>query len=212
MPVAIYVPKYTGWNEMYAYVFYEGDTHEADWPGTKITEDFQSVAVSAANVGKKAHVILNAGNANLAKVFTRIETAEFTASTSKLVTVSTVSQANLKLYFRDDKGQNENWGDYKIYGWYNDDSKIFGDWHGTSKSSSIFTWKEWSDYGQKNNYIAEYTFTGKPAINLIINDGGSNQTADINLAADKDNWFVVSNGCTGTAQTESFPTVSVSVQ
>lgn len=163
-------------------------------------------------VGKKAHVILNAGGNNTAKAFTRVETEEFTASLAKKVTVSTVAQDNMVLYFRDDAYQNGNWGEYYIYVWDSENTKLFGDWPGANKSNSIFMWKEYSTYGQTNNWIASYTFTGKPAVNVIINNNSGQKTSDITLESGKDNWIVVSNDTKGSAQYESFPTVSVSLQ
>ncbi len=219
-PIYLFVSKFNDWSYLYAYVYYDGGKISS-WPGTQLTGTFYTInekqyyMISAdATKSKTTHVILNAGDANLAKPFTRIETESFTPTCSKLITLSTVDQANLVLYFRDDTGQNDNWGDYKIYGWYDDDTKIFGAWPGTSKGASIFSWNEYSTYGQKSNYIASYTFTtGKPKINLQLNNGtDSKKTNNISLAAGKSNWFVVSNGCTGDANTESFPTVSVSVE
>lgn len=223
-PIYFFVSEYDEWSILDAYVYYQdGENYpyigEA-WPGNVLkgeatytisAESYYKIDATASK-GLPSHVILNAGDANLAKPFTRIETDAFTPTCSKLIKLSTVSQDNLVLYFRDDTGQNNNWGDYKIYGWYDDDTKIFGNWPGWSKNADSFTWTEYSNYGQTNNWFASYTFTGKPAINLIMNDGGNNQTGDINLEEDKDNWLVVSDGCTGTASTESFPTVQVSVE
>lgn len=212
IPVSVYVSKYSGWSKMYAYVYYkdgENYPHETAWPGEEITSNLQAITVSSSNVGLEAHVILNAGDQNLAKPFTRIETEAFTASSSKKITVNSVAQENMILYFRDDKGQSDNF-EYYIYGWYDDNTKIFGNWPGWSKNASSFSWSEYA-YGQSNNWIASYTFTGKPKINIILNNNGSNQTADIALEGGKENWFVVSNNC-ASYQTESFPTVSVSVE
>ena len=127
-------------------------------------------------------------------------------------TVSTATQDNMVLYFRDDAYQNGNWGDYYFYAWDNSNNKFFGSWPGKKKSDSVFTWKEYSTYEQTNNWIASYTFTGKPAVNVIINNNSGQQTSDITLESGKDNWIVVSNDTKGSAQYESFPTVSVSLQ
>lgn len=210
-PPKIYVRSFSGWSNLYAYVYYADDTYEAAWPGTQITSDYQAIPVSNANIGKKAHVILNAGNANLAKPFTRIETDEFTASASKIVTVSTVNQANMVLYFRDDDWQNGDWGEYFIYAWDNSDNKPFGAWPGTGKNSTIFSWREYSSYDQSNNWIASYTFTGKPAMNVILNNNSDKETGTVALEGGKDNWLVVSHDTKGTAASESFPTVSVAL-
>ena len=214
-PPKIYVRSFSGWSNLYAYVYYEDDANEGAWPGTQITSDYQAIPVSAANVGKKAHVILNAGNNNLAKPFTRIETDEFTASVSKVVTVSAVDQTNMVLYFRDDDYQNGNngygWGDYYIYAWDGNGNEPFGAWPGKKKSDDGFSWEEYGHYSQTNNWIASFTFTGKPAMNLKLNNNNDKETNQISLEGGKDNWFVVSHDTSGSASTESFPTVSVSV-
>lgn len=212
IPVSVYVSKYTGWNSTYAYIYYDNGNQEAAWPGTEITGELQAIAISDVNLEQTAHIIMNAGDNNTAKAFTRVETEGFTASSAKKVTVSTVNQDNMVLYFRDDGYQNENWGEYYIYAWDSSDNKFFGDWPGKGKSDSIFSWNEYPHYGQSNNWIASYTFTGKPAINVILNNYSDKQTSDTALESGKDNWIVVSNDTSGNAQYESFPTVSVSVQ
>lgn len=85
-----------------------------------------------------------------------------------------------KLYFNNVEG----WAKVNVYGWYDNNDPLFGEWPGTEVTEKETI--EGTDYFV---YTLSDEFTGK-TINILFNDGNGKQTADIKgVVVDQDNYF-----------------------
>ena len=174
--ISIYLLKssVSSWSNVYYYAWNTGGNLLAGWPGTNM-KNTQTETVYGEEYYvytfpddvESLNIIFNNGSGQTADITNITRTTYF-----KMNNDFSYTKGNDQITIFLDKESASAWSKVKYYAWDNNEKPLLGAWSGTEMSKTM-TALDGKEY---------YFYTFAPyynPVNVIFNDGGSNQTVDL---------------------------------